>query len=287
MQKPSWDFVGWIACLGGFASFMQWLGVTPKDLAMTRPVAVPHILWLFVSVILFAVGLWSSFRAGFLLKRSVKRLQEELSKCRTDLKESAKRNLEYRAQILSHLSDSVSDSDPLIYPEFVDARATTGSEKKEDQAYFTLVNRGGEEARNIILEPIEMDGKVVQFARHRIAASLLPKREAYFYPDVVTKDNKSTTEREKDLFHLFCLDYIALGDSTICEATKVVVATYQDSARNLFEVICELVFDPSAHNDVRIGNRGPSPAICTRNHRFRKIAKAVPLLDLAEQVISA
>jgi hypothetical protein len=172
-------------------------------------------------------------------------------------------------------SSTVSESDPLVYLEFTDARATTTSDHKENQAYFTLVNRGQTEARNVILEPIEMDGKIVQFTRHRIAAVLLPKREGYFYPDVVTMENKSVTERERDLFHLFCLDYIALGDSTICEATKEVVATYQDAARNLFEVTCELVFDPSAHNAVRMGNRGPSPAIFTRNHKFRRVASAI------------
>jgi hypothetical protein len=171
--------------------------------------------------------------------------------------------------------DSVSDSDPLVYPEFTDARSNTGSDKKENQSYLTLVNRGKAEARNIIVESIEMDGKIVQFTRHRIAASLLPKREAYFYPDVVTKDNRSVAEQSKDMFGMFCRDYLALGDSTICEATKVVVATYQDSARNLFEVTCELVFDPSAHAAVRIGNRGPSPVIFTRNHSFRKIAECL------------
>jgi hypothetical protein len=171
----------------------------------------------------------------------------------------------------------VLDSDPKVYPEFTDARLTSGSDKKELQAYFTLVNRGGSEARNIILDPIEMHGNVIQFTRHRIAAPLLPKREAYFYPDVVTKENKSVTEREKDLFHLFCLDYIGLGDSTICEATTAVSATYQDSVKNLFEVSCELVFDPEAHNAARIGQRLPKPAIFTRNHKFRKIAQAVGL----------
>ncbi len=119
------------------------------------------------------------------------------------------------------------------------------------------------------------EGTPVQFTRHRLAAPLLPTREVCFYPDVVTVENKSVTDREKDLFHMFCLDYIALGDSTICEATKTVRATYQDTAQNLFEVICELVFDPSAHNDVRMGKRGLNPAIFTRNHKFRKIASAI------------
>jgi hypothetical protein len=265
--------------LGGLACVLQWLGITPRDLSMTPPVTVPHILWLIVGMALFAMSLWLSLRAGFFQKITINHLQDDLSKRKDDLKESARRNLEYRTQILENLSDSVSDSDPRVYPEFTDARGTTISDEKENQAYFTLVNRGASEARNIILEPIEMDGKIVQFTRHRIAAPLLPKREAYFYPDVVTKENKSATGWGKDLFSLFYQDYLALGDSTICEATKLVKATYQDSARNLFEVTCELVLNPSAHLNVRLGNRGPSPVICTRNHRFRKVAKAIPLLD--------
>jgi len=146
-----------------------------------------------------------------------------------------------------------------------------------------MENRGRGEALNIVLEPIELGGKIVQFTRHRIAAALLPKKGAFFYPDVVTKENHSVPESSRDLFHLFCLDYISLGDSTIIEATTSLVATYQDKARNLFEVTCELVFDPAAHADVRMGNRGPRPVICTRNHKFRKVAKATPPPDEAEK----
>jgi hypothetical protein len=199
------------------------------------------------------------------LKSDLSRVREAYRQCDEERKTALQRNAD---------SLSMSDSDPRVYPQFVDARMN-GSDKRELQAYFTLINRSESEARNIILEPIEMNGKIIQFTRHRLAAPLLPNREVCFYPDVVTTDNKSVTDRERDLFHIFCLDYIALGDSTICEATKPVRATYQDSARNLFEVTCELVFDPSAHNDVRMGNRGPNPAIFTRNHRFRKVAIAI------------
>lgn len=199
------------------------------------------------------------------LKSDLSRVREEYRQCEEERKTALQRNAD---------SLAMSDSDPRVYLQFVDARMS-GSDKRELQAYFTLINRSESEARNIILEPIEMDGKSVQFTRHRLAAPLLPSREVCFYPDVVTTDNKSVTDRERDLFHIFCLDYVALGDSTICEAKKPVRATYQDSVQNLFEVTCELVFDPSAHNDVRMGNRGPNPAIFTRNHRFRKVAIAI------------
>ena len=203
-------------------------------------------------------------------------LKEEIEDCEKRHKSAIAYVNELRERINSLADGSVSESDPLVYPEFVDARFN-GSDKKELQAYFAVENRGGGEAFNIVLEPVEMGGKVVQFTRHRIAAALSPKKGAFFYPDVVTKENQSVPESSRDLFHLFCLDYISLGDSTIIEATTSLIATYQDKARNLFEVTCELVFDPAAHADVRMGNRGVRPVICTRNHKFRKVAIAALL----------
>ncbi|HEY1498469.1 MAG TPA: hypothetical protein VGF88_02725 [Acidobacteriaceae bacterium] len=203
-------------------------------------------------------------------------LREEIEDCETKHKSAMAYVNKLRERINSLADRSVSESDPLVYPEFVDARWSSGSDKKELQAYFSMENRGAGEAINIVLEPIEMGGKIVQFTRHRIAAALLPKKGTFFYPDVVTKENQSVPESSRDLFHLFCLDYISLGDATIIEATTSLVATYQDKARNLFEVTCELVFDPAAHADVRMGNRGMRPVICTRNHNFRKVAM-VPL----------
>lgn len=198
-----------------------------------------------------------------------------LKECKANLAESANRNLEYRAQLAEYKSELLSDSDPHVYPQFIDDRRN-GSDRRELQAYFAIVNRSDSGARNIVLDSIELHGKIVQFSRQRMTASLLPKQEAYFYPDVVTKENMSVSAGwDQDLFHLFYMDYHALNDPTLCEATTVVRATYQDSAHNLFEVTCELVLDPSAHNDVRRGNRGPNPVIFTRNFKFRKLARAI------------
>lgn len=40
-----------------------------------------------------------------------------------------------------------------------------------------------------------------------------------------------------------------------------------------------MVFGPVAQAAVTLGNRGASQVIRTRNHKFRKIARALPLLE--------
>jgi hypothetical protein len=66
-------FAGWIACiLGGLASFLQWLGVRPKDLAMTP---LPHVLWIIVAMILFTVAIGSAIWSGIIQRREISRLK--------------------------------------------------------------------------------------------------------------------------------------------------------------------------------------------------------------------
>jgi hypothetical protein len=83
--------------IGGLACIFQWAGITPQDLRMTT--TVPHVLWLIVGLVLFAVSTTLSIRAGFVQKQIIKRLQEKLSKRDEDVKESASPNLQYRSLI--------------------------------------------------------------------------------------------------------------------------------------------------------------------------------------------
>lgn len=264
------------ASLCAVGVFIAWLAYkdahNPKTAAASAVAVMTISGW---TAYLFIAALICSIAASAMFFIASRKRHETLEQCKSELYESAKRNLEYREKIAELWSDAVLDSDPLVYPQFIDDRPN-GSDRRELQAYFALVNRGNSEARNMVLDPIEMHGKIVQFTRQRMTAPLLPKREAYFYPDVVTKENKSvSTGWDQDLFHLFYMDYHALNDPTLIEAATAVRATYQDSAHNLYEVTCELVLDPAAHNAVRIGNRGASPVIFTRNHKFRKIARAI------------
>jgi hypothetical protein len=89
------------AALGGFgglACILQWLGIAPKDLAMTN-FSLPHVLWLLIGIGLFAASLFSTLRSGFFQRRTIVRLQGELSKCVEDKKDYARRNLEYREKL--------------------------------------------------------------------------------------------------------------------------------------------------------------------------------------------
>jgi hypothetical protein len=85
--------IAWAACVfGGFASFLTWLGIKPKDLAMSQSIPIPHVLWLLLAITLFAIGIGSSTWSGILQQQGIKQIQERL-------KESAARNLQYRSQI--------------------------------------------------------------------------------------------------------------------------------------------------------------------------------------------
>ncbi|MGA8089640.1 MAG: hypothetical protein WCA10_20380 [Terracidiphilus sp.] len=99
-KKETWIFI--FAALGGFgglACILQWLEITPKDLSMTKLVGIPHVLWLITGLALFAASLWSSLRSGFIQKKTIKHLKEQLSKEIEDSKGFARRNLEYRAKL--------------------------------------------------------------------------------------------------------------------------------------------------------------------------------------------
>ncbi len=110
-------FVAWIACiLGGFGSFMQWLGIKPADLAMSHQAAVPHALWLVLAILLFGVGIGSSIWSGIVQRGEINRLRsapplnvgndEQIQRLKNDLTESANRNLEYRTQLAENQEQS-------------------------------------------------------------------------------------------------------------------------------------------------------------------------------------
>lgn len=68
-------FIGWIAStLGGLASSLIWLGVKPKDLAMTQTITIPRALWLILAIALFAFGIGSSIWSGIIQRREINRL---------------------------------------------------------------------------------------------------------------------------------------------------------------------------------------------------------------------
>jgi hypothetical protein len=72
--------VAWIACvLGGFASFLSWLEIKPKDLAMNQSIPVPHVLWLLLALALFGVAIGSAVWSGIIQRRQIKQLQNAVA----------------------------------------------------------------------------------------------------------------------------------------------------------------------------------------------------------------
>lgn len=171
-----------------------------------------------------------------------------------------------------HEDTNIKDSDPQVYAEFNDERGCTSN--RESQAYITLVNRGQSKALNICIDPISVAGHLINFPK--LAYAIAPNRSKHLYPDIATSDNKSADYYHQDLFYLFWAQYNSLGDMSIPNLVLPLTINYQDITRNLYEVECDLVFDPSAHLRVRTsGQDGNIRVITTRNHRFRKIALAI------------
>jgi hypothetical protein len=168
------------------------------------------------------------------------------------------------------------ESDPKILIKFCDERSFT--EKKEDETYFSLENRGGSDALCVCLESLRLADEVVKFTIIGPSLSIAPQRSKNF-TWVVTADKGPTiykTFPKKDIVALLAQNWMALGDATIPELSLSLKATYQDERRNLFETSCELVFDPSAHFKVlRAGQTGSIEVVSTRNPKFRKLAIAV------------
>jgi len=100
-------FIAEITCiLGGFASFLTWLGVKPKDLAMSQSMHVPHFLWLLLAIALFVAGISSSLWGILGQKLRIKSIQSELAlerqsteRLKGDIYENAQLNLEYRDKL--------------------------------------------------------------------------------------------------------------------------------------------------------------------------------------------
>jgi hypothetical protein len=67
--------LGGICILGILGSFFQWVGVKPKDLAMTQSIFIPHSLWLLLAVVLFAAGIGPSIWSVVIQRREITRLR--------------------------------------------------------------------------------------------------------------------------------------------------------------------------------------------------------------------
>jgi hypothetical protein len=79
MGKAVFKFIAeLLIVLGAVACIFQWLGIKPKDLAMSQSITIPHALWLLLAIVLFAVGIGSSAWSGIVQRREINRLKSRL-----------------------------------------------------------------------------------------------------------------------------------------------------------------------------------------------------------------
>jgi len=164
---------------------------------------------------------------------------------------------------------SVKNSDPKIEVQFADDRGATPS---KDYAYFELINRGEQsEARLACIEDFHIGGHLVRF--RKFAPPIPPFGHcANVYPFDINRPDGHLSDM--DIFQVFYQEWDALHRMQLREFTVPIKVTYQDAARNLFEVRCELVFYPSEHlkhperpNGVKV--------IEIKNQKIRKVAAAL------------
>jgi hypothetical protein len=81
--------VAWFACtLGGFGSFLQWLGLKPKDLGLSQSISIPHVLWLLLAITLFAIGIISAIWSGIVQRREINHLRDAAAQINAERKGS-------------------------------------------------------------------------------------------------------------------------------------------------------------------------------------------------------
>lgn len=164
---------------------------------------------------------------------------------------------------------SVRDSDPKIEVEFADDRGATPS---KDYVYFELINRGQQsEARFACIEDFHIGGHLVRFRKFPPPIAPFGSCANICPFDINRPDGRLS---DMDIFQIFYQEWESLHRPQLREFTVPIKLTYQDGARNLFEVRCDLVFFPTEHlkhpeqpNGVRV--------IVTRNQKLRKVATAL------------
>ena len=96
--------------MGGFGSFLQWLDLKPKDLALSQSITIPHALWLLLAIALSATGIGASVWSGILQKREIQRLKSQsTAKPVLRVKTPGLGRVDLRGQILEFLLASEDD----------------------------------------------------------------------------------------------------------------------------------------------------------------------------------
>jgi hypothetical protein len=181
---------------------------------------------------------------------------------------------------------SVKDSDPQIEIKVADLRGRTMSQEAKQQACFDLINRGKQAPATLAcIEDFKVGNFQVAFRDFPPPIRAFGNHDS-IYPAYI--NNADGTECKWHLFSIFYTAWQELNNPKLYEYAVSIKATYQDDARNLFEVRCDLVFYPHeflSHMGQRTTAIGPITSgttgviFETRNHKYRRVAPAVIPID--------
>jgi hypothetical protein len=181
---------------------------------------------------------------------------------------------------------SVKDSDPQIEIKVADLRGNTMSSEPIKQVCFDLINRG-KQSRAVFacIEDFNIGNYRVAFREFPPPIPPFDNHDS-IYP-LYINDPKGTL-CEWNIFTVFYTAWQELKNIKLYEYKVPIRATYQDDAKNLFEVRCDLVFYPSeflSHMNTRTTAIGPITTgstgviLETKNQKIRKIAIASHPID--------
>jgi hypothetical protein len=169
---------------------------------------------------------------------------------------------------------SVKDEDPKLEIKIADLRGITMSDKPSEQACFDLINRGKRsEAKFVCIEDFYIGSYFVAFRDFPRPIKPFGEHQS-ISPFYINKpDGKLSNDT---IFSVFLYAWSDLHNPQLYEFSVPIKVTYQDDARNLFEVRCDLVWYPSEHANVSLGKR-TGAVIEIKNHKVRKVAAAHPV----------
>ena len=269
-----------------FNTYLVWRGPLPADPPAVQAVASHPVAGLIVFAVLFLIaGLLNS---APLLTRFFrpKRADDETDSAETDeadfrqlfLEEQVSRD-KYQDQYVKAREErdwlkneldqlkaqrpevSVKDSDPQLEVRFSDLRGKTMS---KDSYCFDLINRGKQSPANFAcIEDLRLGGYHIAFRNYPAPIGPFGIHDSIMPLYINNPDGNLS---RLDIFAVFDEVFSRLKNPKLYELPIPMRATYQDDARNLFEVRCDLVYRPGEHIEVK-------------NQKIRRVAAAIPQVD--------
>jgi hypothetical protein len=192
-------------------------------------------------------------------------IREERDQCRIELE-----------QLKAQKPDtSLKESDPKIEIKIADLRGKTILKEPHEQACFDLINRGKQSpAMFFCIEDFQIGGYRVAFRNFPTPIAPFGNHDSV-YPLYINNPDGSLCDQ--DMFTVFFYAWDDLHNRKKYEHTVPIRATYQDEARNLFEIRCDLVFYPQEHvnhQNPQLTGGTSSVILEAKNQKIRKVSAA-------------